>query len=127
MIGQGYDCYFGVSGSVSGFGTLTLTGEKKDSKAKKKLLMDGGGATVGYKYYDFSQEITIDGWVSATSGNTGTIQPTEPSIGTTITVTGGANPFTGSWSLDSCTFNGRVEDALSVTINASRYTSTTIV
>lgn len=127
MQGQGYDCNFGVTGSFNGVGTIGLKSQKYSNKAKKKMLVDGSGTTVGYKYYDFYEEATIDGWVAAASGNTGTVTPTTSSIGANIVVTSAGFPtLNGTWSLDSYDLNGQVEDTLGYTFQISRYKGTTM-
>lgn len=125
--GEGFDCSFGISGSFSGFANIISKGGKHKLTSKKKLLTDGVGNTKGYKYYDPSEELSLEFWVQGGDGETGTLQATYPATGTKVVVTSAIqNHITGSWSLDSLEFSAVAEDVESGTMTLSRYSNTTI-
>lgn len=127
IAGEGYDCQFGISGSFSGFGNISPRGGKISLNAKKKVLTDGLGITRGYKYYDPSEEATVDFWIQGGTGDTGTLQITKPAIGSAVSVTACSNnQLTGSWSLDKIELTLATEDVAGGSMTISRFTNVTI-
>lgn len=128
LSGQGIDVTWSITGSYTGFGNLVSKGQKHSNKAKKKMLMNANGTTVGYKYYDFYEEASIDGWIGSGIANTGTVTPLSASVGSTVTIAGALEGgLNGNWSLDSFDFNGQVEEVLGCTLTITRYASVPVV
>jgi hypothetical protein len=125
--GEGYDCSFGISGSFTGFANIIAKSAKHTYNAKKKVLMDGLGITRGYKYYDHSEEMTLEFFVQGSTGNTGTLQVTPPQIGTKVVIGASIqNHMTGSWSLDKVELAPTGDDVEGGSMTISRFVGTTI-
>lgn len=125
LTGEGYDCTWGTDFTSATFGVILPKSGKRSRKAKKKLLTDGNGNTVGYKFFDQMEEATLTFEPAAAAGSTGTVTPLNLAPGSRVNIATCINPnMLGNWSVDQFDDEMSQESELVHSVPIFRYVAT---